>query len=62
MLRDMGLEENSHDINDMNAGRLIEQFQRLEQNGEKLKPMIRQRVAASRKTLDEQYNLIFKRI
>jgi polysaccharide pyruvyl transferase WcaK-like protein len=62
LMQDMGLAEYCHDINDMNAGRLIEQFQRLEQNGEKLKPMIRQRVAASRKTLDEQYNLIFKRI
>jgi hypothetical protein len=61
-MRDMGLEEYCHDINDMNAGRLIEQFQRLEENAEKLKPFIRQKVEQSRKVLDEQYNVIFKRI
>jgi hypothetical protein len=56
----MGLAEYCHDINHMNAGRLIEQFQDLEKNAEKLKPVIRQRVDKSRKALDEQYQLIFK--
>jgi len=56
----MDLEEYCHDINDMNVGRLIEQFQRLEENAEKLKPIIRQRVDQSRKALDEQYELVFK--
>jgi polysaccharide pyruvyl transferase WcaK-like protein len=62
LMRDMGLAEYCHDINDMNAGRLIEQFQRLERNAKKLKPVIRQRVGQSRQALDEQYELIFERI
>jgi polysaccharide pyruvyl transferase WcaK-like protein len=60
LMSDMGLAEYCHDINHMNAGRLIEQFQGLEKNVEKLKPAIRQRVEESRKALDEQYKLIFK--
>jgi polysaccharide pyruvyl transferase WcaK-like protein len=60
LMRDMGLEEYCHDSSDMNASRLIEQFQSLEMNAEKLKPIIRQRVAQSRKALDEQYELVFK--
>jgi hypothetical protein len=44
----------------MNADRLIEQFQDVERNAEKLKPLIRQKVEQSRKALDEQYSLIFK--
>ena len=62
LMRDMGLEEYCHDVKDMNASRLIEQFQRLEMNAEKLKPVIRQKVEQSRKALDEQYKLIFKTI
>lgn len=62
LMREMDLTEYCHDINDMNAGRLIEQFQRLEKNAEKLKPVIRRRVEQLRKVLDEQYNVIFKRI
>jgi len=60
LMRDMGLAEYCHDINNTNAGRLIEQFQGLEKNAEKLKPVIRQRVEQSRKALDEQYDIIFK--
>jgi polysaccharide pyruvyl transferase WcaK-like protein len=59
LMSDMGLAEYCHDINHMNAGRLIEQFQDLEKNAEKLKPVIRQRVEKSREALDEQYKLIF---
>jgi hypothetical protein len=59
-MSDMGLAEYCHDINHMNAGRLIQQFQGLEKNAEKLKPVIRQRVEQSRKALDEQYKLILK--
>ena len=44
----------------MNAGRLIEQFQDVERNAEKLKLVIKQRVEQSRKALEEQYRLIFK--
>jgi polysaccharide pyruvyl transferase WcaK-like protein len=62
LMSDMGLTEYCHDINHMNAGRLIEQFQGAERNAEKLKPAIRQRVEQSRKALDEQYSLIFKSV
>jgi polysaccharide pyruvyl transferase WcaK-like protein len=62
LMEEMGLSEYCHDINHMNARGLIEQFQELERNAEKLKTVIRQRVEQSRKALDEQYNLIFKDI
>jgi polysaccharide pyruvyl transferase WcaK-like protein len=60
LMSEMGLAEYCHDINHMNADRLIEQFQDVERNAEKLKPLIRQKVEQSRKALDEQYSLIFK--
>jgi polysaccharide pyruvyl transferase WcaK-like protein len=62
LMEEMGLSEYCQDINHMNAGRLIEQFQDVEKNAEKLKPVIRQKVEQSRKALDEQYNLIFKSV
>jgi polysaccharide pyruvyl transferase WcaK-like protein len=60
LMEQMGLSEYCHDINHMNSDRLIEQFQELERNAEKLKPLIRENVEQARKALDEQYNLIFK--
>jgi polysaccharide pyruvyl transferase WcaK-like protein len=60
LMGEMGMSEYCQNINHMNAGRLIEQFQDLERNAEKLKPVIRQKVEQARKALDEQYNLIFK--
>jgi polysaccharide pyruvyl transferase WcaK-like protein len=60
LMEEMGLSDYCQDINHMDAGRLIEQFQDLEKNAEKLKPVIRQKVEQSRKALDEQYSLIFK--
>jgi polysaccharide pyruvyl transferase WcaK-like protein len=62
LMSDMGLAEYCHDINHMNADRLIVQFQSVEKNADRLKPVIRQRVEQSRKTLDEQYEFIFKSI
>jgi len=61
-MSEMGLSQYCHDINHMNAGRLVEQFQDLARNAEKLKRVIRQRVEQSRKDLEEQYRLIFKGI
>ena len=55
LMSEMGLSEDCHDINHMNADRLIEQFQDVERNAEKLKTVIRQKVEESRKALDEQY-------
>ena len=53
-------DDSCHDINQMDAGRLIERFQELEKSAERLKPLIRQKVEESRKAFDEQYNLIIK--
>jgi polysaccharide pyruvyl transferase WcaK-like protein len=60
LMEEMGLTEYCHDINHMNAERLIEQFQDVEHNADRLKPVIRQKVEQARKALDEQYNLIFR--
>ena len=62
LMEEMGLSAYCQDINHMDAGRLIEQFQDLERNAEKLKPAIRQRVEQSRRALDEQYSVIFKSV
>jgi len=62
LMEEMGLSEYCQDINHMNSGRLIEQFQELERNADQLKSVIRQKVAQSRKALDEQYSLIFKNV
>jgi polysaccharide pyruvyl transferase WcaK-like protein len=62
LMSEMGLAEYCHDINHMNADRLIEQFQDAERHEQKLKTVIRQNVEESRKALDEQYNLIFNRL
>jgi polysaccharide pyruvyl transferase WcaK-like protein/glycosyltransferase involved in cell wall biosynthesis len=60
LMEKMGLSDYCHDINHINAGRLIEQFQKLERNAAKVKPLIRQKVEQFRKALDEQYDVIFK--
>jgi len=60
LMNDMGLAEYCHDINHMDAARLIEQFRDAERNAKKLKPVIRRRVEQFRKALDEQYALIFE--
>src|SRR5262249_18444981 len=51
LMEEMGLSAYCHDINHMDAGRLIEQFQDLERNAKKLKPAIMQRVEQSRRAL-----------
>jgi polysaccharide pyruvyl transferase WcaK-like protein len=58
-MSEMGLSEYCHDINHMDAVKLIEQFQDLERNVDKLKPAIRQKVEEARKALDKQYSVIF---
>jgi polysaccharide pyruvyl transferase WcaK-like protein len=62
LMSEMGLTAYCHDINRMNAERLIEQFQDVEKNAEKMKALIRRGVAESRKALDEQSNSIFNSI
>jgi cell fate (sporulation/competence/biofilm development) regulator YlbF (YheA/YmcA/DUF963 family) len=58
-MRQMRLSEYSHEIHDMDADRLIEQFQQLEHNREAVKQMIGQHVDQARVALDEQYDLLF---
>ena len=62
LMEEMGLSEYCQDINHIDAGRLIEQFQQLQRNADKLKSLIRQKVEQSREALDEQYSLIFKNV
>lgn len=61
LMNQMGLAKYCHDINHMSTAALIEQFVDLEKNAEQLKPVVRQRIAESRKAVDEQYDLIFSR-
>jgi polysaccharide pyruvyl transferase WcaK-like protein len=62
LMQDMGLQEYCQDIKQLNASKLIEQFCQLEKNVETLKPMIKEKVAECRRSLDEQYSLIFKEL
>jgi hypothetical protein len=55
----MGLPEYCHDIHQMNADSLIEQFQALVRNADDVKQVILQRVETSKSALDEQYELLF---
>ncbi len=60
LMQDMGLQEYCQDIQQLSADKLIEQFCLLEKNGNRLRHIIRDKVADHRKVLDEQYSLIFK--
>jgi polysaccharide pyruvyl transferase WcaK-like protein len=62
LMNEMGLAEYCHDINHMNASRLMEQFLDVEKNTDKLKQRIREKVEQFRNDLDEQYNVIFKNV
>jgi polysaccharide pyruvyl transferase WcaK-like protein len=55
----MGLSTYCLDIHELKADRLIEIFGDLNTNAGKLKPLIREKVREFRKTLDEQYQIIF---
>ena len=59
LMRQMNLSDYCQDIHDLDAERLIEQFQRLEQNRTAIKRAIGERVDEARKPLDEQYDLLF---
>ena len=60
LMRDMGLSEYCHDINQMNAETLIEQFQALVQHADEVARMIARRVEEARSALDEQYDALFE--
>jgi polysaccharide pyruvyl transferase WcaK-like protein len=59
LMEEMGLAAYCHDINRMDAGRLIAQFEALEEDAEQVKAAIRHRVGELRSALDEQYELLF---
>ena len=60
LMNQMGLSEYCHDINGLDADRLIEQFCDLEKNAERLKPLIQHKAEECRRALDAQYDCIFK--
>jgi polysaccharide pyruvyl transferase WcaK-like protein len=60
LMNEMRLSEYCHDINQMDSDELIKQFLNLEKNSEEVKCAIRQRVEESGRSLDEQYDLLFK--
>jgi hypothetical protein len=58
-MNEMGLPEDCHDLNQMNADTLADQFQTLVENADDVREMILERVESSKPELDEQYELIF---
>ena len=59
LMRQMQLSDYCHEINGMDAERLIAQFRKLEENQTAVKRAIRQGVDEARAALDEQYDLLF---
>jgi polysaccharide pyruvyl transferase WcaK-like protein len=59
LMDEMNVSEYCHDIDDMNADRLIAQFQQLEENREAVKRRIAGGVVEARSALEEQYDLLF---
>ena len=59
LMREMKLSEYCHEIDRMDADRLIMQFRKLEQNREAVKRTIEQGVGEARAAADEQYDLLF---
>ena len=59
LMSEMGLSEYCHDINQMNADTLIEQFQALVQHADEVERMLAQRVEEALTALDEQYAALF---
>jgi polysaccharide pyruvyl transferase WcaK-like protein len=60
LMRTMGLADYCQTIDDLDVKRLVDQFQRLEKNADALRAVIVERVADSRASLDEQYELIVR--
>jgi polysaccharide pyruvyl transferase WcaK-like protein len=59
LMKEMNMAEYCHDIHNMDAGSLIEQFRRLAENQEAIKRAIGDGVDAARAAVSEQYDLIF---
>jgi polysaccharide pyruvyl transferase WcaK-like protein len=59
LMRQMRLSNYCHELNQIDAGRLIAQFRELERNWESVKRTICRGVDEARAALDEQYDLLF---
>lgn len=59
LMNEMGLAEYTQEIGDLDLDGLIARFDRMAQDAEPVKRLIRQRVERSRRLLDEQYERIF---
>jgi polysaccharide pyruvyl transferase WcaK-like protein len=59
LMRQMGLSQYSHDISQIESETLIAQFQDLVAHADEVRMLIRQRLEASRRELEEQYELLF---
>jgi len=59
LMTQMGLSDYSHDIGQIDTGRLINQFRQLERNSDEIKRDVSRKVKESRRDLEEQYELLF---
>ncbi len=62
LMTEIGLTEYYLPLANLDFGDLIDRLVKLEKNAEALRPYIKQKTEEYRRTLDEQYNLIFKSI
>jgi polysaccharide pyruvyl transferase WcaK-like protein len=60
LMDEMGMARYCHDINHLNADQLIQCFCELEKNAEVVKTALKEKTAKLRKTLDEQYDIVFR--
>jgi polysaccharide pyruvyl transferase WcaK-like protein len=62
LMRGMGLSEYCLNINNLTSDQLVRLFRDLERNNDTIKPSIRAKTAEFRKALDEQYELVFRKM
>jgi polysaccharide pyruvyl transferase WcaK-like protein len=62
VMAEVGLTEYCQDIDQLDIDRLIEQFIKLHENADNLRPQIKQKTEELRKSLDEQYDFIFNHL
>jgi polysaccharide pyruvyl transferase WcaK-like protein len=61
LMTPLGLEAYCQSIDDLDLGRLIDQFSQIRANADALRGAIRQKAASNRGELDEQYEAVFAR-
>jgi polysaccharide pyruvyl transferase WcaK-like protein len=62
LMKQMRLYEYRHDLNEMDAAILIEQFEALESNRDDVKRILDQGVDSARRALDQQYDLLLAKL